>query len=120
MPNPENLIPFNQGEDDRRQIGRPMGAKNRSTIARKILEMRAVIPAERLDKLHEIYPDMTNDITVEDVATIMVSAGAMDGDVNSYKAIMDSAYGAPKQDIEMEDKTIPKTMKVEIVPPIEE
>lgn len=120
MANPDSLIPFKQGDDDRRQIGRPVGAKNRSTIARKILEMKALIASERLDKLQEMYPDMTNEVTVEDVATIMIAGAAMSGDVNAYKAIMDSAYGAPKQEIEMEDRTTPKTMKVEIVPPIEE
>jgi len=105
--NDSNLVPFQQGDDPRRQVGRPLGAKNRSTIARKVLEMRAVIASDRLEKLKEAYPDMTNDVTVEDVATIMIAAGAMDGDVNSYKAIMDSAYGAPKQEIEQNVTNIP-------------
>lgn len=119
MANPDSLVPFRQGEDDRRQIGRPLGAKNRSTIARKILEMKASIAEERLDVLKTMYPDMTNDVTVEDVATIMIASNAMTGDVNSYKALMDSAYGAPKQEFEVDDKSAPKTMRVTVVPPTE-
>lgn len=81
--------------------GRPQGVKNRSTIARKILSMSAIMPDEMFAKLKESFPDIEQRMTTEEIATIvMLGAAIAKKDVNAYKAIMDSAYGAPKQEIE--------------------
>jgi hypothetical protein len=101
MPNPENLIgkgfkPGQSGNPD----GRAIGSKNRSTIARKILEMRSILPAERMTALKAQFPEITDNMTVEEIMTIVMAEGAMSGDDKSYKAVMDSAYGAPKQEID--------------------
>jgi hypothetical protein len=39
-------------------------------------------------------------LTQEDIITLQQIHKARKGDTNAYKAVMDSAYGAPKQDIE--------------------
>lgn len=81
--------------------GRPLGVKNRSTIARKILEMSAIMPDETFNQLKKAFPDIEQRMTTEEIATIvMLGAAISKKDVNAYKAIMDSAYGAPKQEIE--------------------
>jgi hypothetical protein len=91
MANEENLKPFKKGEVANPN-GRPKGSKNRSTIARQWLE---------------VYQDQTNPFTYEkeklsqeDLMTLALIKKARDGDVNAYKALMDSGYGAPVQQIE--------------------
>lgn len=79
--------------------GRPLGVKNRATIARKVLEMRAILPEEAKEKLRETHPDIEEDLTTEEIATIMIAGNAMNGDVKSYEALMNSAYGAPKVEV---------------------
>lgn len=100
MPNPENLTPYKSGQSGNPE-GRPLGAKNRSTIARKVLEMRALFNAETFESLRSQFPEITKESTAEEIMTIIhIDNAITKKDSNSYKAIMDSAYGAPKQDID--------------------
>jgi|TARA_R110002153_G_scaffold17164_1_gene59809 hypothetical protein len=72
--------------------GRPKGSKNRSTIARQWLEVN-----------EEIKNPLTSEIermSQEDVMTLALIKKARSGDVNAYKALMDSGYGSPLQQIE--------------------
>lgn len=78
----ENLIPIQKGEV-RNPKGRPKGSRNRSTIIREILEL-----------VNETGKDNEYSINMAQVEK------ALNGDTLAYKAIMDSAYGAPKQEIE--------------------
>ena len=103
MPNPENLRPAKKGEV-RNPNGRPKGSRNRSTIAREWLEVTQFI---------------TNPITGEkekleqqDIMTLGIIKKARDGDVNAYKALMDSAYGQPLQQIQQE---VSKIDEIEII-----
>ena len=103
MPNPENLRPAKKGEV-RNPNGRPKGSRNRSTIAREWLEVSQFI---------------TNPITGEkekleqqDIMTLGIIKKAREGDVNAYKALMDSAYGQPLQQIQQE---VSKIDEIEIV-----
>ena len=103
MPNPENLRPAKKGEV-RNPKGKPKGTRNRSTIAREWLEVAQYI---------------TNPITGEkekleqqDIMTLGIIKKARDGDVNAYKALMDSAYGQPLQQIQQE---VSKIDEIEIV-----
>lgn len=102
MPNAENLKPFKGGDDDRRNIaGRPPGTKNRSTIARKILEMKALYSDVDFKRLKELYPELEKSMTVEEMCTIIqVDKAIKDKDTTAYRALMDSAYGAPKHEVE--------------------
>lgn len=103
MPNPENLKPFSIGMDDRRNTyGRPVGAKNRSTIAKKVLEMAGLLPEETFLKIKSVFPGIEKTMTAEEIATIvMIGAAIGNTDVAAYKAVMDSAYGAPKQETDV-------------------
>jgi hypothetical protein len=71
----DNLKPFEKGESGNPN-GRPKGSKNRSTIAKYWLEVN------------------------QNLKTLALIKKARDGDVNAYKALMDSGYGAPLQQIE--------------------
>jgi len=58
--NPESLVPFKKGEDNRREgNGHKKGQRNRSTIAREILELTAKFPEKVFIKLLEQYPKLT-------------------------------------------------------------
>ena len=103
MPNPENLRPAKKGEV-RNPKDKPKGTRNRSTIAREWLEVTQFI---------------TNPITGEkekleqqDIMTLGIIKKAREGDVNAYKALMDSAYGQPLQQIQQE---VSKIDEIEIV-----
>ena len=91
MANEENLIPAKKGEV-RNPNGRPKGAKNRSTIARKWLEVN--------QSLKNPLTGESETMSQEDLMTLALIKKAREGDVTAYKALMDSGYGAPLQQIE--------------------
>ena len=93
MPNPENIEPhkFKAGQSGNPN-GRPKGTKNRSTIIKKWLTA--------LDKGKNPMTGDTEDMTVEDKMTLALISKALKGDTSAYKALMDSAYGQPKQELE--------------------
>jgi hypothetical protein len=91
MANEENLIPAQKGEV-RNPNGRPKGSKNRSTIARQWLEVN--------QNLKNPLTGETETMSQEDLMTLALIKKAREGDVAAYKALMDSGYGAPVQQIE--------------------
>ncbi len=72
--------------------GRPKGAKGRATIARYWLEVN--------QNLKNPITGEQENMSQEDLITLAIIKKARDGDVNAYKALMDSGYGAPLQQIE--------------------
>ena len=73
--------------------GRKKGSRNRSTIARELLEL----------VLKGKHPVTGEDVemTAEQLITLAQVKKALDnGDTNAYKALMDSGYGAPTQTVE--------------------
>jgi hypothetical protein len=72
--------------------GRPKGAKNRSTIAKYWLEVN--------QKLKNPLTGAEETMSQEDLMTLALIKKAREGDVAAYKALMDSGYGAPLQQIE--------------------
>lgn len=72
--------------------GRPKGSKNRSTIAKYWLEMEQSI-TNPLTGQNEV-------VSQEDAMTLALIKKAREGDTNAYKALMDSGYGAPIQQVE--------------------
>lgn len=72
--------------------GRPKGSKNRSTIARRWLEVN--------QSLKNPLTGEQETMSQEDLMTLALIKKAREGDVNAYKALMDSGYGAPVQQIE--------------------
>jgi len=101
---PEGATPFEKGVSGN-PSGRPVGA-NRSTIAKRVLEMQMTLPEDVYEKIKAIYPDIEQRMSAEEIVTIVQITNAISkGDVNAYKAVMDSAYGAPKQEIETPPNT---------------
>jgi hypothetical protein len=78
--------------------GRPKGSKNRSTIARQWLEVN--------QNLKNPLTGVNETMSQEDLMTLALIKKARDGDVNAYKALMDSGYGAPVQQIEQQQTTV--------------
>jgi hypothetical protein len=72
--------------------GRPKGSKNRSTIARKWLEVN--------QSLKNPLTGESETMSQEDLMTLALIKKAREGDVTAYKALMDSGYGAPLQQVE--------------------
>lgn len=88
----DNLKPaWNKGESGN-PAGRPKGSKNRSTIARRWLEVN--------QNLKNPLTGENETMSQEDLMTLALIKKAREGDVNAYKALMDSGYGAPVQQIE--------------------
>jgi len=93
MPNPENIEnhKFEKGESGNPN-GRPKGSRNRSTIARQWLEVN--------QNLKNPLTGENETMSQEDLMTLALIKKARDGDVSAYKALMDSGYGAPVQQVE--------------------
>ena len=85
------LKPFEKGESGNPN-GRPKGAKNRSTIAKYCLDVN--------QNLKNPLTGENQTMSQEDLMTLALIKKARDGDVAAYKALMDSGYGAPIQQIE--------------------
>jgi hypothetical protein len=93
----EDLNQFKKGESGNPN-GRPKGSKNRSTIARQWLEVN--------QNLKNPLTGENETMSQEDLMTLALIKKARDGDVNAYKALMDSGYGAPIQQIEQQQTTV--------------
>jgi len=98
MANEKNLIPAQKGEV-RNPNGRPKGAKNRSTIARQWLEVN--------QSLKNPLTGEQETMSQEDLMTLALIKKAREGDVSAYKALMDSGYGAPLQQVEQTITELP-------------
>jgi hypothetical protein len=98
MPNPENLKGkgFDARPENINREGREKGAKTRATIARKWLdvEIKAKNPLTGIEEL----------LSQEDLITLAQIKAARQGEAQAYKVLMDSRFGAPKQDIDIEGK----------------
>ena len=91
MANKDNLIPFQKGQSGNRK-GRPVGSKNRSTIAKKWLEIE--------QKLKNPLTNEVEKMSQEDLMTLALIKKAREGDTQAYQKLLDSAYGQPLQQIE--------------------
>ncbi len=91
------LKPFDKGESGNPN-GRPKGSKNRSTIARHWLQVN--------QNLKNPLTGQEETMSQEDLMTLALIKKAREGDVNAYKALMDSGYGAPVQQIEQTNTDI--------------
>lgn len=91
MANEENLKSFKKGESGNPN-GRPVGSLNRSTIVKRWLEATE-------NAKNPITGDEEK-MSQEDIITLALIKKARKGDTQAYKALMDSGYGAPKQEID--------------------
>jgi hypothetical protein len=98
MANEENLIPYQKGQSGNPK-GRPKGSKNRSTIAKKWLQVE-----------QELKNPLTSEIETmsqEDLMTLALIKKAREGDATAYQKLLDSAYGAPVQQVEQTNIELP-------------
>jgi len=91
MAREDNLKKFTS-EYQPKNNGRPKGSLNRSTIARKWLEVN--------QSLKNPLTGENETMSQEDLMTLALIKKAREGDVSAYKALMDSGYGAPIQQVE--------------------
>lgn len=77
--------------------GRPKGARNRSTIARRWLEV--------IEKHVNPISGEKEELTQEDIITLAQINKARKGDSSSYRNLLDSAYGSPDQNINATNNT---------------
>lgn len=92
MANKDYLKPVKPGEI-RNPNGKPKGTKNRSTIARKWLEVMQ-------DAKNPITGELEK-LSQEDLITLAMIHKARKGDVGAYKQLMDSGFGMPTQQIDV-------------------
>jgi len=92
---------FKKGESGNPK-GRPKGSLNRSTIVRKWLEA--------LENAKNPITGKLESMSQEDIITLALIKKARKGDTQAYKALLDSGYGAPKQEI----KTVEQTQEYKI------
>ena len=106
MAREDNLKKFTS-EYQPEKNGRPKGSKNRSTIAKKWLEVN--------QSLKNPITGETEQLSQEDLMTLAQIKKAREGDTGAYKALMDSAWGAPIQQIEQTniETTLPEWMNEE-------
>jgi len=89
--------------------GRPKGSLNRKTVAREYLAFLQ----EEVNPLTGIKELLSN----EDMITLAFNHKAKKGDVSAYKALMDSAYGAVKQNVEITEAETPifKQLDIDVI-----
>ncbi len=90
-PKRENLKPFQPGISGNPN-GREVGTKNRSTIARKWLDVEITAKNPLTGENERL--------SQEDLITLAQIKAALQSESTAYKVLMDSRYGAPKQEIE--------------------
>ena len=87
----KNLKKFSSDYQPKKN-GRTKGSLNRSTIAKKWLE---VFSQEELEDGEVKW------LSNEEAITLALIRKARNGDVNAYKALMDSAYGTAKDSVDI-------------------
>ena len=98
MAKDDNLKPAWKKGQSGNPNGRPKGSKNRSTIARHWLNVN--------QNWNNPITGQEEKMSQEDAITLALIKKARDGDVNAYKALMDSGYGSPLQQIEQNQTSI--------------
>ena len=102
MSNNHNLRPFKKGESGNPK-GRPKGSKNRATIVRDIFDSISVLDSFKFNELESRFPHIKNDMSIEYLLTlIQVNKAIFEGDTRAYKVLMDSLYGTPIRQIDLE------------------
>lgn len=79
--------------------GRPVGLKNGSTIAKKVLAMISLYPDIIFEDLRKQYPELEKQTTVEEMIMIIQADKAIRRkDTVAASFLMDRAHGKPKGD----------------------
>lgn len=89
----DNLLPAWKPGQSGNPNGRPKGSLNRSTIAKKWLQAKTktINPISGEEEI----------MSQEDIGTLALIKKMRQGDVNAYKAVLDSAWGQAKETIDL-------------------
>ena len=99
----QNLIPIRNGEI-RNPKGKPKGQKDRTTVARWVLSMPAVLPEKIFEEMKIKYPEMQKNMTIEEIALLIQANKAVEtGDTRALELIMNNAYKPHTQEIEQKN-----------------
>lgn len=99
---PEDIITSQAALKDIRT--RPKG---RQEVVKSVLSMVGCIPEATVQELRKVFPQVTNQMTVEEIMTLMVVNRVIKyGDTAAYTALMDSAYGKNTQPISVDNKNV--------------
>ena len=102
MPNNQNLIQFKKGESGNLK-GRPKGVKNRGTIIRDIFNSITQLDSFQFNDLQSKFPNIKEGMSIEYLMTlIQVDKAIFKGDTKAYKVLMDSLYGTPIRQLDLE------------------
>ena len=102
MPNNQNLIQFKKGESGNLK-GRPKGVKNRGTIIRDIFNYITQLDSFQFNDLQSKFPNIKEGMSIEYLMTlIQVDKAIFKGDSKAYKVLMDSLYGTPIRQLDLE------------------
>lgn len=120
MPNNHNLRPFKKGESGNPK-GRPKGSKNRATIVRELFDSISVLDSFKFNELESRFPYIKNNMSIEYLMTlIQVNKAIFDGDTKAYKVLMDSLYGTPIRQIDLESQIKEnEEIKINMIKPVE-
>jgi hypothetical protein len=112
----KNLTPFSSTHQPENP-GRKKGSKNRSTIARMILDLSVKVPDVLFETLQEIYPDISKNLSVEEIMVYsQVHRAIFKSDTAAFRAVLDTAYGTTNREIISlmdNEKTIKLTLNLE-------
>jgi hypothetical protein len=103
-PNPKNLKPFKPGPDARRNMnGRP-----------KLPDIR--------EALAKILAEEKDGVTALEATLAALRAKATKGDIRAAEALLDRAFGKPRQSIDhtSDGKPLPSSIRIELVDPTPE
>ena len=108
MANEQNLRPFKKGQSGNPN-GRTKGSKNRATIIRDIFNSISVLDTFEFHSLQSKFPHIENNMSVEYLLhLIQVNKAIFEADTKAYKVLMDSLYGTPVKEIELETQIKPQ------------
>lgn len=99
-----NLTPFQKGQSGN-PAGRPLGLRNKSTIAKKWLDVHVSIQNPMTQNFEKM--------PIEEGMILMQIGKALRGDTSAFRALMDMVYGSSVGQIEpaMDTPPIAQTAK---------
>ena len=104
MSNPATLQSFKEGYDSRRHI-KQKGDISRQKIAKQVLNTLAEPPEKTIQHMERLFPNFFKKNKKQKVELLMTMRIALEafvsGDVRAYEALMLSAYGKPKESIDL-------------------
>ena len=102
MANNENLKPYKKGVSGNPN-GRPKGSKNRATIVREIFDSISVLDSFKFNELESRFPHIKNNMSIEYLMTLVqVNKAIFKEDTKAYKVLMDTMYGTPIRQLDLD------------------